>query len=416
MANRSSGAPSTTAWALPDLAALFLAVTLSACSHASAATRPPSTKNVGAAPAPVSHEVDYFEQALVDAYAESLPLVVLDRTPSTRLLRGDFEAPETLVVVYEPDWRDSVAQIVAAAKGQADVIVLVLPEDRGRSTVRKIRRESHVRVIETRLDSPWVRDYGPQQTYDLADGLVCLDYGYGYDRPEDDAVPQTLAALLPDFQQALLFPENVTLDGGAVISNGKGFCAITEISLTDAGVSEEDSYALQGFMRTLGCPTLAILPELPDETTGHVDVIAQFLSPTVAVVASVDPRADIQMAIALDEATERLAEAAELRGERLSIVRLPMEVDGEAFYSYVNSTRLKNRLLVPDYDRVSPQTQRLAYAKLKSALPTVELVPIKADMMADRGGAVHCVTLGLGPTTTQPTELARPRGRPKPRG
>jgi agmatine/peptidylarginine deiminase len=169
-------------------------------------------------------------------------------------------------------------------------------------------------------------------------------------------------------------------------------------------------------MRTLGCPTLAILPELPDETTGHVDVIAQFLSPTVAVVASVDPRADIQMAIALDEATERLAEAAELRGERLSIVRLPMEVDGEAFYSYVNSTRLKNRLLVPDYDRVSPQTQRLAYAKLKSALPTVELVPIKADMMADRGGAVHCVTLGLGPTTTQPTELARPRGRPKPRG
>lgn len=416
------GGQSTAILPHPCLGTLLILAALVGCSQVAAA--PKKSADEALRPA---HDVDtdvpdqegdndYFEETLIDQYGENLPLVILDRTPSTRLLRADYEPPETLVVAYEPDWRESITQIVAAAKDQAEVILLVLPEDRGRYTVTKLRAIPHVRVVETRIDSPWVRDYGPFQTYDFAEGVIWLDYGYGWDRPKDDVVPETLSELVPEFERAPLQPENIALDGGAVISNGKGLCAITEVSLTDAGISEVDTPAVQTFMRTLGCPTLAVLPEIPDETTGHADVIAQFLSPTVVAVASTDPRADVQLAEALDEAAARLAEAAELNGQTLDIVRVPIEVEGEAFYSYVNATRLKDRLLVPDFDRASQHTQRLAYALLRRALPQVRLVPIRADLMAERGGAVHCVTLGLGPNHKPPAELARPRGRPKPRG
>lgn len=405
----------------PGLGVLLVLAALGGCSQVAAVPRAhpdeaPSSTAPSPPPATPSDEVERYERALIQEFEDDLPVVVLDHTPSTRLLRGDFEPPQTLVVVYEPDWRHSVEQIVAAARGQSDVILLVLPEDEKRPTVRKLRKESHVRVVEARLDSPWVRDYGPLQTYDLADGLVWLDYGYGWDRPKDDTVPQTLFSLLPALELPPLQAENVALDGGAVISNGKGLCAMTEVSLTDAGVSMSDAPALQDLLRTLGCPTLAILPEIPDETTGHADVVAQFLSPTLAVVASADPRSDLQLAETLEETTERLLEAADLGRQKLDIVRLPMEVDGETFYSYVNSTRLEDRLLVPHFDRVSRHTQRVAYGALRASLPGVELIPIGADQMAERGGAVHCVTLGLGAAHRRPAELARPGGRPKPRG
>jgi hypothetical protein len=39
--------------------------------------------------------------------------------------------------------------------------------------------------------------------------------------------------------------------------------------------------------------------------------------------------------------------------------------------------------------------EAMAYNIIRSVIPEVELVPVPADHMAQRGGAVHCITLGL---------------------
>jgi len=156
---------------------------------------------------------------------------------------------------------------------------------------------------------------------------------------------------------------------------------------------------MANFLASLGCSTTAVLPTIPRETTGHADVVAQFLAADLAIVAWVDPDEEPELAPALDESADHLATAAELAGYDMSVLRVPIATSNEVFYSYVNATRLKNRMLVPSFASQPEQLQRDAYAVLTAAMPDLELVPIQSDSMVSRGGAVHCITLGLGNET-----------------
>lgn len=326
----------------------------------------------------------------------------------TRVLRGDFEAPETLVLAYERDWVESIQQVIAAAAGQTQVLLL---SSRGQSqtdTFRGLAAAPHVDVFTRGFDSPWVRDYGPLQTYELAKGTLWLDFGYVWNRAQDDQLPSVLSTRM----QARLENPGFDLDGGAVISNGQGLCALTRTSLLDAGFVEPGTGELEVFLASLGCHATAILPAIPGEPTGHVDVVAQFLATDLVMVGLIDPSADTELARSLDAVAENLATTAELADYPLHVVRIPIQVSGETFFSYVNATRLRTRLLVPRFNEVPEELERDAHAVLARALPDVSIVPIDADVMVRQGGAIHCVTLGLGPTREPAASVESARSTP----
>ena len=351
---------------------------------------------------------EYVTNREVDGF----PVAIIDSHPAIRVLRGDFEPPDTLVLVYEEEWLDALAQMVEATRGQAKVVLLTTPEQRWAKPLVRFAAQPHVKVLSSRLDSPWVRDYGPLQTYEVEVGPLWLDFGYAPDRPLDDKVPASLSTLL----NARLEAPSLPLDGGAVISNGGGLCAISRTNLIDAGLNDPASEAIETFLAGLGCRATAILPTIPEESTGHADVVAQFLSPTLAMVAWLDPADNADISDALDRSAEHLASAAALGDFPLQIMRIPIATSGETFYSYVNATRLRSRLLVPRFNNVREEIEQSAYATLEAALPVVELVPIDADTMVQLGGAVHCVTLGLGPSAPEmgsPLRRAAPRHRPR---
>ncbi|HWO14176.1 MAG TPA: agmatine deiminase family protein [Polyangiaceae bacterium] len=341
---------------------------------------------------------------------------MVDPRPMQRVLRGDFDPPDTLVVAYEADWAASLEQIISAAAGEARVLVLAAAPQARTPAFRHMTRAPHVDVFTGDFDSPWVRDYGPLQTYELATGPLWLDFSYAWNRPEDDRVPSVLASRL----QARLEDPGFELDGGAVVSNGQGFCALTRTSLLDAGFPEGESDELEVFLGSLGCHATAILPTIPAEPTGHADVVAQFLATDLVMVAWVDPDAHGELARALDDVAERLQTTAELADYPLQIIRIPIQTSSDTFFSYVNATRLRSRLLVPRFNELPEALEQMAYSVLQLALPEVSLVPIDADVMARQGGAVHCVTLGLGPTVPAAAENQRARvipsslGRPSP--
>ncbi len=312
----------------------------------------------------------------------------------TRVLRGDFEAPETLLVAYEAEWVDSVRQLIVAAAGQARVLLLTTVDEAQTAALRQLATARHVDLLTGDFDSPWVRDYGPLQTHELAAGPLWLDFGYTWHRPQDDQLPSVLSSRL----QARLENPGFDLDGGAVISNGQGLCALTRTSLLDAGFANPASDELEVFLAGLGCHATAVLPAVPGEPTGHVDVVAQFLATDLAMVARMDPSTDPDLARALDGVADHLAATAEVADYPLQIVRVPLGTSGDTFFSYVNATRLEGRLLVPRFNELPDALEHEAHAALARALPDVSIVPIDADVMVRRGGAIHCVTLGLGPT------------------
>jgi agmatine deiminase len=346
------------------------------------------------------------------AKVHAFPLVVVSNATPPWVLRGDFEPPNLLLLAYSRDWPDTLWAIVEASRGQTQVGLLINNNDAEHLAASGFAEFAHVTVLPSGFDSPWVRDYGPLETYDRSDSTHWLDYAYTWDRPRDDRLPRWLSRIM----RTPVETSEYILDGGAVISNGNGLCALTATSLVEGGFSPRATSELQPFLAGLGCHVTAILPTVPRERTGHVDMIAQFLSEDRLMLATVDPKLAPELAANLDLAAVQLRAAAQMADQALDIIRIPIFVQDDRFYSYINATRLRTRMLIPHFSRPPYPLEKQVMGALTSALPELELISIDADKLIMHGGAVHCATLGLGSPHKRLLVRRSPRGVKKKRG
>lgn len=307
-------------------------------------------------------------------------------------LRGDWDTSSALLVVYNPSWRSALKRLLSFAKSDLPVYVLATPEDTHTSDfARWLRGVPFAGVVSIDLDTPWIRDYGPLEV-ERKWGISWLDLSYAPDdRPLDDAVP----TLLGEVFETLHEREYLSLDGGAIISNGRGLCGMTRASLSNLGLDTENPEAVERFLETVGCRTLARLPELPSETTGHVDMVAQFLSPHQVAIAVPTRRSPPAVRSALAIARAALEQAAAVHGQELTFVELPLVGRTERFYSYVNGLRTPGHYFMPTYSKVSRRVEAQARRRLATALAGIRVIGVDSDEMIASGGAIHCVTLGL---------------------
>jgi len=308
-------------------------------------------------------------------------------------LRGDWDTSAALLVVYNRSWQAAIQRLLAFAHDDLPVYVLATPRDaRSAAFHRWFARVPFAGLVSMALDTPWIRDYGPIEVQSKGE-ISWLDMIYApEDRPRDDAMPILLGQVFEAPHQA---EPQFHLEGGGIISNGEGLCGITESSLQDLGLVDAREEQWENFLETIGCRTLARLPQLPSEATGHVDMLAQFLSPSQVAIAvpTADSPADVQEALL--GARQALAQAAEAHGSRLDFVELPMVNHEDLYFSYVNGLRTPAHYFVPSYSLVDPVVQALAHDRLAQALAGVQVVGVDSDEMIENGGAIHCVTLGL---------------------
>ncbi len=326
------------------------------------------------------------------ATAETIPsLVALNHRDPSRLLRGDWEPPQTLLLAYEDDWAHVLGELIAAAQVDAPVLVVLKPEHEAEPRVRQWLRALEVEHVTLAHDSPWIRDYGPFELLDESGSRRWLDLGYDATRPLDDLLPEQLGRV----SGMVVEHHALMLDGGGMISNGEGHCVMTDTSFI--AFSGAQSFELTAdALERLGCRVLTVVPALPEEDTGHIDVVAQFLSSSVVAVAQIDEDQRPSDAQILDRTAQLLVMGAEHLGQHLRVIRVPLFVADGIYYSYINGTRLRRRFLVPSYVDVPESFEELAYRRLRSGLgDRVELTPVVVDELARLGGAIHCVTLGL---------------------
>jgi agmatine/peptidylarginine deiminase len=308
-------------------------------------------------------------------------------------LRGDWDTSAALLVVYNRNWQAAIQRLLAFAHDDLPVYVLATPRDaRTAAFHRWFARVPFAGLVSMALDTPWIRDYGPLEVQSKGE-IAWLDMIYApEDRPQDDAVPTLLGEVFDVPRQA---EPQFHLEGGGIISNGAGLCGITESSLQDLGLADAQEEQWENFLETIGCRTLARLPQLPSEATGHVDMLAQFLSPTQVAIAAPTADSPPDVEEALRGARQSLAQAAEADGSRLEFVELPLVNREDLYFSYVNGLRTPGHYFVPSYSLVDPAVEALAHARLAGALAGVQVVGVDSDEMIENGGAIHCVTLGL---------------------
>jgi agmatine/peptidylarginine deiminase len=306
---------------------------------------------------------------------------------------GDWEARDVLMIVDNFEWEESIEMIVQTAyhDGMQSFILTDGEDLREDGYIARLVGSKFAKILKVPYDSPWIRDYGPLQLRTSGKGILWLDFDYKSDRPHDNYIPHEVSG----FMDVLLESVDYRLDGGGIISNGRGLCAISDATLSEISLDHKDAEQMNAFRKSVGCRAIAIVPALTGESTGHIDVIAQFLSADTVAVAMINGDAFPELASELESAVAALTKEANSLGQQLIVIRVPMHVEQGVFYSYINGTRLRDTFLVPSFDTVPLETEDIAYRRLGEAMPDVTLVPIPADVMAQRGGAVHCITLTL---------------------
>ena len=267
------------------------------------------------------------------------------------------------------------------------------------SSVRTVMK--HVSIYRVPTVDVWIRDYGP--TFITRRGvegkLAFIDWvfnawGQKYQSyVQDDRVAKEIAALL----RIPVFKPGIVLEGGSIDVNGCGTCLTTEQCLLNPNRNprlgrSEIERALRDY---LGVDHFVWLGEgiVGDDTDGHIDDIARFVNPTTVVCAIEEDSKDKNYA-PLQENYERLQDATDQDGKKLTVVPLPLpgRVGQEGMRlpaSYANFYIANGTVLVPTYNH---SNDAAALGILGDLFPDRKVVGIPCGSLVVGLGAIHCVT------------------------
>ncbi len=285
------------------------------------------------------------------------------------------------------------------------VNVLVDDEDAKREVEQRLTwpQAKNVRLHLVPTVDSWIRDYGPNfiiRDGNAQDGRVAFNqwgfnaWGDKYETLKADArIPALLAPTL-DMPR---FEPGIVLEGGSIDVNGAGIVMTTEQCLLNPNrnpklTREEIEQKLREY---LGVRDVLWLGEgvAGDDTDGHIDDIARFVSADTIVCAAEEDPADAN-SHPLQDNVRRLQLARDANGRPFNVITLPMPgrvmADNDPLpASYANFYIANNVVLLPVYGHANDQR---AVDILQPLFPNRRIVAINCEPLVWGMGAIHCVT------------------------
>jgi len=291
---------------------------------------------------------------------------------------------------------------IAAAVGGEAVLVGLVRDDARRRVARELLtaaglKGDAVRFVQVRANTMWVRDYGPMPVRGADGATLFIDWGYPSRQKlaglrADDLAPLRLGKALG----VPVISAGLRADGGNILTNGDGLIVASTALLTDNAAG---GYGPDDVRRVLGECTggrrVLFVEPLAGDRTRHADMFICFLATDLVVVGRCDPGRDPVNARRLDLAASKLGEIRTSRGPmRVRRAWMPPRLNGR-WRTYTNVLFAGNKLLVPIYSGVDPQMQQGVLGLYRRLLPRRTVVPINADSLVAKEGALHCIALNL---------------------
>lgn len=240
----------------------------------------------------------------------------------------------------------------------------------------------------------WCRDHGATFVYE-DDGRVALDWHYnawGGKYPPFD-LDQKVAARMAELTGARLQPVDVTLEGGALETDGLGTLLTTASCVLNPnrnpGLDRATAEAL--FKEHLGVHRVIWLEGelIGDDTDGHIDNLVRFTDPKTIVYPVVDEK-DVHFTGF--ERNRELLEINILEDNRLIALPHPDPVWHEGVRlpaSYMNFYIGNSVVVVPVYDCEADEE---VCSTLGTLFPDRSIVPIRCTEVIRGLGALHCLS------------------------
>jgi agmatine deiminase len=254
-----------------------------------------------------------------------------------------------------------------------------------------------------KTNESWCRDHGPAFVLKIANRksqIAIVDWAFNawggkyppYD--DDDNVPTRIAE---ELKLPIFYPK-IVMEGGAVDFNGAGTVMTTTSCLLNKNRNPKLSKKqIEKYLKNFyGQKHVIWLGEgiAGDDTDGHIDDLARFISPTQIVFGVEDDARDENYKI-LRENLKLLRTLKDQNGRAFEIIELPMpgvvQHDGQRLpATYMNFYFINGAVLVPTYR--NRKNDKLAIAILQKHLPKHKVIGIDCVELIWGLGAIHCLT------------------------
>jgi agmatine deiminase len=312
-------------------------------------------------------------------------------------------------------WPDRVPLVediflqMMAALAPHETVNLLVDNDEAEQGVRSrcnFAGTENIRFHHIPTVDSWIRDYGPNFLVNGKGELAYNDWifnawGNKYeDLKHDDSIP----ARLENFLRVSRFEPGIVMEGGSIEVNGAGVVMTTEQCLLNPNRNPDLTRSdIEQFLREfLGVHKVLWLGEgiVGDDTDGHIDDIARFVSTTTIVCALEDDPADANYKL-LQDNFERLRRATDANGRSYDIVTLPMPgVVGASNNtsprqldrlpaSYANFYIANSVVLAPIFGHANDSR---ALEILQALFDNRQVVGINCEPLVWGMGTIHCVS------------------------
>ena len=251
----------------------------------------------------------------------------------------------------------------------------------------------------------WIRDYGPNFLIDQKGGLAFNDWlfnawGNKYEElKKDDKIP----SILESYLTVPRFEPGIVMEGGSIEVNGNGCVLTTEQCLLNKNRNPHlNQKEIEQYLKDyLGVTKVLWLGEgiVGDDTDGHIDDIARFVSEDIIVCAIEDDPTDANYEL-LQDNLKRLKAMTDADGQSFEIVTLPMPgiVGGTSTdtrnldrlpASYANFYIANNVVLAPVFGH---KNDNRAVETLQRLFKDRRVIPINCEPLVWGMGTIHCVS------------------------
>ena len=258
--------------------------------------------------------------------------------------------------------------------------------------------KSNVRFHKIKSADVWMRDYGPifiKNSEIAATKWIFNAWGRKYYELLKDDNPGKENCNVTKLKT---FEPNIVLEGGSIDTNGARSCLTTKQCLLNRNrnpsLSEKE---IEKYLHDyLGFTNMIWLSKgiAGDDTDGHVDDIARFVSEDT-VVCMVEKDKDDENSEILEANFRLLEQSKNAAGDRLQVVAIdmPRKVktdDGRLPASYANFYIGNNAVLVPIFG--DSERDEKALDIIASFFPGRKTVGIDCKELVYGFGGIHCIT------------------------
>lgn len=334
---------------------------------------------------------------------------------------AEWEEIQALTITWSTDYSIQeelvLAQIVENSVSESQVIIICDNENEVDNylTSQNINT-SNVIYIETAYNSIWMRDYGQNTVYkNSVEEPFLVDWIYNRNRPNDDLIPEAIAANLNlDIYATSESPWDLMATGGNFMSDGMGTAFSSELIIEENSggnawngqqypnhSQDEINTILNEFM---GIERYVLMEVLPWDEIHHIDMHMKLLDEETLLIAEYPegvadgPQIEANLQYILSNYNSAF-------GTPYKVIRIPSPPstqgnypDDNGYYrTYTNSVFVNNTVLVPFY---RSEYDTIAQRIYEEALPGYNIVGIDVDnqntFLIAYSGAIHCITHSVG--------------------